>query len=134
MDADNDGPFVSVAILCRDVNEENPPDLIGLATQGILIRNPANIAKNFGLALMINAGRAHGFFEIEVVVRAPSGRHGHVGSNRIALSAAAPSWRSFQPLPDVFEAGLNWIDIMIDGRLAQRLPLEVVIAPPRRPN
>jgi Family of unknown function (DUF6941) len=136
VDHEPTGPFLAAALLCEQVLGEQSGVLsaIRIVDQVLVTASGTDVPQQMPVAgiamkglVMLKSGEARGRFVVTLRVESPAGVRQEVGQLSVQLQGGANGANLVMDLNlQVSMPGLHWIDVLLDGNLITRMPLDVV--------
>lgn len=134
----HEGPYLNAAVLCENIVEDSNGmlsavrmlDTISIAVQHpneVSKASPANIGGN--LLLSFKTGESRGNHRLKVELVYPNGRKKPAFSQVAKFPKEAYGGVNIKAKVGigVFESGLYWFDVLLDGKRVTRVPLNISI-------
>lgn len=136
VDQEPTGPFVGAAFICEQVLKDEQGVISAIRIVDKIIQTaegadppvdmpPANVTlKGF---VLLKSGEARGRFVVTMRIENPAGIREDLGDLSMQFQGGGHGNNLILDLQlGITMPGLHWIDVLLDGKLMTRIPLEVV--------
>lgn len=122
------GPFVSLAVLCRRVEfqPDGTLDLVGIVDEqyldSVFLDQTDRVKLSLNIVIALRAGDLRGDHAIALRGWYPDGTAGAMQSRLIWFTDANPAARWVIPLSmDIEQLGVHWFDVLFEQRILTRI-------------
>jgi hypothetical protein len=135
------GPFIATAVFCDSILEDSSGKMSAMGISDgcsfVVSHNappevpskdhPINAMQN--VLIMIKSGSSPGKYTLSLTVESPVGKRDEVVRKEVTLSAPPNGGINMRITLGftVYETGIYWFDVYLDGRRLTRMPLNITI-------